>query len=51
MKVDKEEPKNTRRHTTGTLQELWGDKILVINLALMSVLWSTTSFTLYLSKF
>ena len=46
-----EQPEQNKKHTTGTLRELWGDKILVINLALMSVLWSTTSFTVYLGRF
>lgn len=39
------------KHTQGTLKELWGDKNTVVNLCLMSVLWSVCSFTYYLGKF
>ena len=39
------------KHCKGTLKELWADKDLVINLFLMSALWSITSFTFYLGKF
>lgn len=39
------------KHTQGTLKELWGDKNTVINLFLMSIIWSVCSFTYYLGKF
>mmetsp|Transcript_22586 Transcript_22586/g.27927 ORF Transcript_22586/g.27927 Transcript_22586/m.27927 type:complete len:296 (-) Transcript_22586:148-1035(-) len=39
------------KHCQGTLKELWQDKDLVINLFLMSCLWSITSFSFYLGKF
>ena len=44
-------PKAAKRHTTGTLRELWGDKDLVVNLSLMSAIWTITSFCFYLGKF
>ena len=39
------------KHCKGTLRELWADKDLVINLFIMTGLWSITSFTFYLGKF
>lgn len=39
------------KHCQGTLRELWEDKDLVINLVLMSFIWSITSFAFYLGKF
>ena len=39
------------RKTEGTLKELWAEKALVANVALMSAIWTTCSFTYYLAKF
>ena len=39
------------KHCEGTLKELWEDKDLVVNLFLLSIIWSITSFTFYLGKF
>ena len=39
------------RHTVGTIRELTGEKEIMINLALMTAIWTTCSFTYYLAKF
>uniref|UniRef100_A0A7S3MR55 Uncharacterized protein n=1 Tax=Favella ehrenbergii TaxID=182087 RepID=A0A7S3MR55_9SPIT len=43
--------KPAQKHCQGTLKELWADKSLVVNLALMSTIWTITSFSFYLGKF
>ena len=39
------------KHTVGTMKELIGEREIMINLALMTAIWTTCSFTYYLAKF
>ena len=51
MLVSKREEEVEMKHTVGTLKELFAEREIMINLALMTAIWTTCSFTYYLAKF